>query len=118
MVVMAAALLPTLVALALVRPLPARGASGIGFYAVTYSAAAVAPQGEIGAGGGLLPLDGGAPLVRGRVESAPSSSSVAASVEPGTLFATVAGVANTEAGEEVIATPTRAEALYPGTPEG
>lgn len=115
--VMAAGLLPTLVALALVRPLPARGASGIGFYAVTYSGAAVAPQGEIGAGGGLLPLDGGAPLVRGRVESAPSSSSVAASVEPGTLWATVAGVANTEAGQEVIPTPTRAQAEFPGKPD-
>lgn len=117
LVVMAAGLLPTLVALALVRPLPARGASAIGFYAVTYSGAAIAPQGEIGAGGGLLPLDGGAPLVRGRVESAPSSSSVAASVEPGTLWSTVAGVANTEAGQEVIPTPTRAEAMYPGRPD-
>lgn len=116
MAVMAMALLPAVLALALVRPVSA--ATPLGFYALTYSAAAVAPQGEIGAGGGLLPIDGGAPLVRGRVESAPSSSSVAASVEPGTLFATVAGVANTEAGEEVVATPTRAEALYPGSPEG
>lgn len=116
--VMAAALLPTLVAVALVRPLPAGGApGGIGFYALTYSGAAIAPQGEIGAGGGLLPLDGGAPLVRGRVESAPSSSSVAASIEPGTLYSTVAGVANTEAGQEVIPSPTRAEAIYPGRPD-
>jgi hypothetical protein len=116
MAVLAMALLPAVLALALVRPVSA--ASPLGFYALTYAAAAVAPQGEIGAGGGLLPIDGGAPLVRGRVESAPSSSSVAASVEPGTLFSTIAGVANTEAGEEVIATPTRAEALYPGAPEG
>jgi len=114
--VLAMALLPAVFALALVRPVGA--ATPLGFYALTYSATAVAPEGEIGAGGGLLPLDGGAPLVRGRVESAPSSSSVAASVEPGTLFTTVAGVGNTEAGEEVVATPTRAEALYPGSPEG
>jgi hypothetical protein len=113
--VAAMAVLPAVTALVLVRP--AGAAAPLGFYAVTYSASAVAPHGEIGAGGGLLPVDGGAPLVRGRVESAPSSSSVAASVEPGTLFATIAGVANTEAGAEVVATPTRAEALYPGTPE-
>ena len=114
--VLAMALLPAVSALALVRPVAA--VTPLGFYALTYSATAVAPEGEIGAGGGLLPLDGGAPLVRGRVESAPSSASVAASVEPGTLFTTVAGVGNTEAGEEVVATPTRAEALYPGSPEG
>jgi hypothetical protein len=73
-------------------------------------------DGDVGIGGGLTALDGGVPFVSARVDSGPSSAARAAAVEPGTLVRTVAGVANTEAGETVLDVPL-AEAEFPGDGE-
>lgn len=106
------ALLPLLTALLLVRP--ATGQETVfGLYALTASGGPVVLGGDLGAGGGLAVLDGGAPFGAVRLDASPSSSAKAAAIEPGTLFRTVVGVVNTEAGEQIIEVPT-AEASYPG----
>ena len=108
--------LPMLVAALTVRP--ADGQEPLyGFYAMTMRGGSTFIEGEVGAGGGLAVLDGGAPFGSGRLDSSPSAAVRAAAVEPGTLVRTVAGVANGEFGEQVIDIPV-AEAQFPGTPEG
>lgn len=112
---LAVALLPALSAALLVRPAAGQDAA-FGLYAMTVQSAGASIDGEIGAGGGLTVLDGGVPFVRGRLDSSPSADVRSASIEPGTLVRTVAGVVNTEAGEEVI-TIHSADAQYPGNEE-
>lgn len=108
------ALLPAVTATLLVRPLPAESAEqAVGLYALTFGGASTATTGEVGAGGGLAVLDAGAPSVVGRLDSSPSGSVRAAPIEPGTLFRTVVGLANNEAGGETIPVPT-ADANFPG----
>lgn len=114
----AIAVAPTVIALAVVRPVPATGTQpAFGLYALTVGSAGMALDGEVGAGGGLATIDGGAPHVTGRLDSSPSALVRASSVEPGTLVRTVAGIANTEAGETVLVVPTSAEASHPGGPD-
>lgn len=114
-VLAALTLLPTLMALLLVRPVGAQDAA-FGLYALTFNASGAALDGEIGAGGGLAVLDSGVPFSRGRLDSSPSADVRSAAVEPGTLVRTVAGVVNTEAGEEVIPVYS-ADAQFPGNEE-
>lgn len=116
--VAALTLAPLVLALVAVRPLPAAGQDpAFGTYALTTTAAGNALDGELGAGGGLATIDGGAPHVAGRVDGAPSTSVRASSVEPGTLVRTAVGLANTEAGETLLVVPTTAEAQHPGGPD-
>lgn len=111
------ALLPTVAALLLVRPAPAAGqAVDLGLYSMTVVAASTNTTGDIGAGGGLAPVDSGAPVVRGRVDSSPTTSVLAAPVEPGTLFRTVASLANNEVPDEEPLQVQAAQASYPGGP--
>lgn len=113
----AIALLPVVTAALLVRPVPAESQEqAFGLYALTVSGASTTTAGEAGAGGGLAVIDSGAPSVRGRLDSSPSGSVRSAPIEPGTLFRTVVGLANNEAGGETIPVPT-ADAAYPGTGE-
>ncbi len=109
---LALALAPLLLGLGFVRPASGQ-ASAFGLYALTANGGAVVIDGDVGEGGGLVVVDGGSPYGAVRLDSSPSSLSRAAAVEPGTLFRTVVGVANTEAGEEVVDVPTAA-ASYPG----
>lgn len=111
------AVLPAVSALLLVRPAPAAGQSpAFGLYSMTVAAAATSATGDIGAGGGLTPVDSGTPVVRGRLDSSPTASMVAAPVEPGTLFRTGAALANNEVpGQEPLQVPT-AESAHPGGP--
>lgn len=110
----ATALLPALAAGLLVRPAPADGGEvAFGLYALTVAGSAITTEGEAGAGGGLAVIDAGAPAVVGRLDSSPSATILAAPVEPGTLFRTVAGLVNNEAGPGTIPVPT-ATSSYPG----
>lgn len=109
-------ILPSLIALLVLRPAPARGQGpAVGFFALTVTAASANTSGDIGAGGGLTPIDSGAPVVRGRLDSSPTASMIAAAVEPGTLYRTGAALANNEAGDEVVPVEF-AEAAHPGGP--
>lgn len=111
------AVMPTLVALLVLRPAPAAGQDpAVGFFALTVTAASVNTTGEIGAGGGLTPIDSGAPVVKGRLDSSPTASMIAAAVEPGTLYRTGAALANNELGDEVVPVEF-AEASHPGGPD-
>lgn len=111
------ALLPALTALLVLRPAPAAGQDpAVGFFAMTVTAASTNTSGDIGAGGGLTPVDSGAPVVKGRLDSSPTASMVAAAVEPGTLYRTGAALANNEAGEEVVPVEF-ARAAFPGGPD-
>lgn len=109
-------LLPAVTAALVVRPAIGQERA-YGLYAVTIEGGATFIEGEVGAGGGLAVLDGGAPYAAGRLDSSPSADVRAAAVEPGTLFRTVAGVANDEANDQVLDVPL-AEAQFPGNPEG
>lgn len=111
------AVLPLLTALLVLRPAPAQGQDpAVGFYALTVTAASTTTSGDIGAGGGLTPVDSGAPVVKGRLDSSPTASMIAAAVEPGTLYRTAAALANNEIGDEVVPVEF-AEAAFPGGPE-
>lgn len=111
----AGGLLPVVTAALLVRPAPAESQeSAFGLYALTVAGAASTTEGEAGAGGGLAVIDSGAPSVTGRLDSSPSGAIKAAPVEPGTLFRTVVGLANNEAGGETVPVPT-ATSSYPGS---
>ena len=113
----AIALLPVVSALVLLRTAPAVGqAADLGLYSMTVLAAGTNTTGDIGAGGGLAPVDSGTPVVRGRLDSSPAASVVAAPVEPGTLFRTAAALANNEVpDQEPLRVPTAASS-YPGGP--
>ncbi len=111
------ALLPVLTALLALRPAPADAQDpAVGFFALTVTAASTNTSGDIGAGGGLTPVDTGAPVVSGRLDSSPTASMLAAAVEPGTLYRTGAALANNEIGDEAVPVEV-AEAAYPGGPE-
>ncbi len=111
------AFLPTLVGLVVLRPLPALAQEATyGFFALTVEAAAQNTTGDLGAGGGLTPVDSGSPVVIGFLDSSPEAQMLAAAVEPGTLFRTAAAIANGEFGEEVIPS-NQALAQYPAGPE-
>lgn len=113
----AIALLPAVTALLLVRPAPAAGQTAdLGLYSMTVLAAGTNTTGTIGAGGGLAPIDSGAPVVRGRLDSSPSASVLAAPVEPGTLFRTAAALANNEVPDQEPLTVPAAESSHPGGP--
>ena len=111
------AVLPVLTGLLVLRPVPADAQDpAVGFFALTVTAASTNTSGDIGAGGGLTPVDTGAPVVSGRLDSSPTASMIAAAVEPGTLYRTGAALANNEIGDEVVPVEV-AEAAYPGGPE-
>ena len=104
--------LTTLVlALASVRPADAQPAGGS--YALTYDGAAAGPAGGVGASGGLVVLDGGPAHLSGRLDSGPSASAEASSVEPGTMARLLIGQAN-GAGAPGLTVPTTARADFPG----
>ena len=100
-----------LLALASVRPAGAapRGRS----FALTYGGSAAGPAGGVGASGGLVVLDGGPAWLSGRLDSSPSASAAASSVEPGTMARLVVGQAN-GAGAPGVSLPTTARADHPG----
>ena len=106
-------LLPTALAVALVRPVSAAGDPVYDQAALSAVAAAGRTDGVVGASGGLVTLDTGSAYVSAALDSSPSAAVVAAPEEPGTLFHTVAGQVNGGAGQTVIGT-LGAEARYPG----
>lgn len=105
--------LPTIAALAFVRPSAASAVEPFSTFGVTAVAGGVRTAGDVGASGGLVTLDSGSAFINARLDSAPSSSVLADPVEPGTLVRTVIGQANTSAGQKVLSVP-EAEAAYPG----
>ena len=111
---LALAVLPTAVALMVVRPAEAAPA-GYGSVSTTAIVAGVSTEGVVGASGGLVTLDGGTARVVASLDGSPSSHVIAAPYEPGGLVRTVVGQVNTSAGQQVLAVPD-AEAVSPGTP--
>ena len=106
-----ASLAPVVVGVVAVRP--AAAATGYDQYGLTALAAGVRTGGEIGNAGGLVTLDSGSGYVAARLDASPSSGVLADPYEPGTLFRTVAGQVNANAGSEVVVVP-EAQAAYPG----
>ena len=104
--------LPTLAALALVRPAAAAPAAAtpLARYALTASGAAVTSSGTLDAGGGLLLTDQGAATVSGRLDNSPSSRSMAVAAEPGTTARTLSASGGGP-------TPPGAAAQFPGGPD-
>lgn len=82
-------------------------------YGLTALASGVRTSGEVGNSGGLVTLDTGSGYVAARLDASPSAGVLADPYEPGTLFRTVAGQANANAGSEAVVVPD-AEAAYPG----
>lgn len=113
LVLLTIAVLPAATALAAVRPVAAEPTQGFGSFGLTVTAAALRTDGVVGASGGLVTLDSGTGYSTGRLDGAPSSYSLAAPVEPGTLARTVVGTVNTEAGTTVLTVPD-AQTAYPG----
>ncbi len=111
-----ALLLPTALAVVLVRPAGAQ-TQVYGSYGLTGLAAGVRTAGDVGVSGGLVTLDTGSGQVAARLDSSPSAGVLAAPYEPGTLSRTVAGQVNAGAGEQVLDVPD-AEAAFPGTGSG
>lgn len=105
-------LLTTGVLVTTIRPVGA--ADAWSSYALTYEGIAAGPGGGVGASGGLVVFDGGPGAVRGRLDTAPSSSAEASSVEPGTLVRLITGQANDASGQAIFGEPTTARAEYPG----
>lgn len=81
--------LPTLAGVALVRPAAAAGTPPFARFGLTTIGAAVTSSGTIAAGGGLLLTDQGAAAVTGRLDSSPSSRTMAVAGEPGTTLRTL-----------------------------
>ncbi len=81
--------LPTLAGVALVRPAAAAGTPPFARFGLTTLGAAVTSSGTIAAGGGLLLTDQGAAAVTGRLDSSPSSRTMAVAGEPGTTLRTL-----------------------------
>lgn len=111
------ALLPTAVAIALVRPVSAAGDPVYDQVSLSALAAAGHTDGVVGASGGLVTLDTGSAYVSSSLDDSPSAAVVAAPEEPGTLFHTGAGQVNGAAGQKVVGT-LEAEARYPGDTSG
>jgi hypothetical protein len=82
-------------------------------YGMTALASGVRTSGDVGASGGLVTLDTGSGYVAAHLDASPSAGVLADPYEPGTLFRTVAGQVNANAGSEVVSVPD-AEAAYPG----
>lgn len=117
-VLVATVLLPAVFTAMFVRPVPAdAAASPYGFYVLDLAGFALGVEGEIGAGGGLTPVDPSLSSVITRLDSSPSATATASAVEPGTLPRTVLAVANSSAGQEIASIPL-AQANHPGEPEG
>jgi hypothetical protein len=101
--------LPTVVVLMATRAEAAPAAYGQ--FAVTALARATATDGNIGASGGLTPLDSGSASVDASLDNSPTAMALARPVEPGTTFATVAS----QVPPDVPAPPVpQAQAGYPG----
>jgi hypothetical protein len=113
-----ASLAPLVVGLVFVRPAAAVAApAGYDQYGLTALAAGVRTAGVVGASGGLVTLDTASGYVAAHLDASPSAGVLADPYEPGTLFRTVAGQVNANAGGEVITVPD-AEASYPGNGKG
>jgi hypothetical protein len=109
-----ASLAPLVVGIVAVRPAAAVPApAGYDQYGLTALASGVRTAGDVGNSGGLVTLDTGSGYVAARLDASPSSGVLADPYEPGTLFRTVAGQVNANAGSEVLTVPD-AEAAYPG----
>ncbi|MFT5221952.1 MAG: hypothetical protein ACI867_000248 [Glaciecola sp.] len=93
-------LAPLAFAAVFVRPLAAT-TSPFDFFAVALGGAGFGVQGEIGAGGGLTPVDPALAIVSARLDNSPSATSQAAAAEPGTLARTVVAVAASSGGPEI-----------------
>jgi hypothetical protein len=112
------ALAPLAVGALTVRPAAAVPATpGYDRYGLTALASGVRTSGDVGASGGLVTLDTGSGYVAAHLDASPSAGVLADPFEPGTLFRTVAGQVNANAGNEVITVPD-AEASYPGDGKG
>jgi hypothetical protein len=113
-----ASLVPLAVGVMTVRPAAAvLAAPGYSQYGLTAVAAGVRTSGDVGASGGLVTLDTASGYVTARLDASPSAGVLADPYEPGTLFRTVAGQVNANAGSEVVTVPD-AEAAYPGDGKG
>jgi hypothetical protein len=108
----AAATVPSAVAVALVRPVAVAGAA-IGRYGITANGTGVGTDGQVGASGGLVVFDAGVGSVTARIDSGPSGRASAVAVEPGSTVRTVVAQANTSAGQVLLSVPGAA-AAYPG----
>jgi hypothetical protein len=83
-----------------------------GQFSVTAIARATATGGNIGASGGLTPLDSGSASVDASLDNSPTAMALARPVEPGTTFTTVAS----QVPPDVPVPPVpQALAAYPGT---
>src|SRR3954453_20446446 len=114
--VMAAALLASVAPLVagVLTVQPAAAAVGYDQYGLTALAGGVRTSGDVGASGGLVTLDTASAYGAAHLDASPSAGVLADPYEPGTLFRTVAGQVNANAGSEVITVPD-AESAYPGT---
>lgn len=110
---LAAALAPTVLALAAGRPVEAATAAPFDDFSLTAIVAGVRTAGDVGASGGLVTLESGSGWVQASLDGGPSSFVRAAPYEPGPLTRTVVGQVNDAAGEKVLAVPD-AEAAFPG----
>ncbi|MCU1589256.1 MAG: hypothetical protein JWP11_512 [Frankiales bacterium] len=109
-----AALAPLVLGVLTVSPAAAVPApSGYDQYGLTALASGVRTAGNVGASGGLVTLDTGSGYVAAHLDASPSAGVLADPYEPGTLFRTVAGQVNANAGSEVVVVPD-AQAAYPG----
>jgi hypothetical protein len=79
-----------------------------GRYAMTSVVRASATDGEIGASGGLTPLDSGSASIDASLDNSPTAMVLARPVEPGTTFATINSQLPTP-----VSVP-QAQATYPG----
>lgn len=111
-----ATLLPVLFSAVFVRPVRA-DAPHYGLYTIDLAGYALGVDGEIGAGGGLTPVDPAVATALARLDSSPSATVSAAAVEPGTLPRTVVAVGNSSAGQELASVPL-AQANHPGEGTG
>lgn len=96
---------------------PAAAATRYDQYGLTALASGVRTSGDVGNAGGLVTLDTGSGYVVAHLDASPSAGVLADPYEPGTLFRTVAGQVNANAGSEVVTVPG-AEASYPGDGKG
>jgi hypothetical protein len=113
-----AAIAPLVLGVLTVQPAAAVPAPvGYDQYGLTALASGVRTSGNVGASGGLVTLDTGSGYVAAHLDASPSAGVLADPYEPGTLFRTVAGQVNANAGSEVVSVPD-AEAAYPGDGRG
>jgi hypothetical protein len=101
--------LPTVVVLLATRADAAP--AGFGQFALTSVVRATATGGNIGASGGLTPLDSGSASVDASLDNSPTAMVLARPVEPGTTFATVASQLPSDAPVPPV---PQAQAGFPG----